>query len=507
MHFSFAKAQNGNCYIVAKTGSNSNAGNIAHPWLTINFGIGKLKAGDTLLVREGIYKETVLLSVSGSSDKNIVLKNFPEEVPEINGWINNALSNSGGIQSKNYSPEAYISNYVIEGFYITGFRYGGININWCGTCDPAKGDLKGINIIVKNCIIDDCGQNGISVFFSENVVIENNIVSRTGWDTLSGSWSSGINLYAAHGNCTINGNVSFHNVDVSKYNTDGNGFIVDLSYDHCTASFTNNIAFANGGAGIVVTKSNNAKIINNTCYFNGQGNDAGDFTFAYPEAFVNTQLINNLASDGKHGALKQYQGNLFTNLSSTVFNNNLYPGNYGGIAPLFEDVSPANFKLQASCSLIDAGHSTTLQNDIGFDYKSIKAISKSKRFSWYTHEPDIAYIKSKGGLIHCFQPVSRTNNTVDIGAYEFTNTLTSNEMLPSKNEIQIFPNPSSSQFTIYSTSEIKNKEVVIYNSVGQAMMTLTLNSAENNTFEASSLSAGLYFVKIENQILSIVIRE
>jgi len=408
-------------YYVATNGNNSSAGTISVPFKTISYGVSKIQPGDTLFVRAGVYSESVLLTVSGTDAKKIVIKNYPGELPQLNGWTNGQLSGSGGIQTKNWAPASYVSNVVIEGFYITGYRWGGININWCSTCSPANGDNVGANIDIRYNIVDQCGQNGISVFFSTNVIIENNIASRTGWDSLSGSWSSGINLYAARGNCFVRNNVSFHHIDVSPYNSDGNGFILDLSYGFSNTVFSNNIAFANGGAGIVITRSSNTKLYNNTTCFNGHTNDAGDFSYVYKESFSNTTFVNNLGFNGIHGSLKQYQGLFDTCKTCTVSNNDLYPGSATAINPMVVDASLPDFHLQATSALIDAGRSNSLTTDNGFDQKAIRLTTGTKRFAWFTNEPDIDYITAKGGLIHCFNPSIRPQgNGFDIGAYEYT---------------------------------------------------------------------------------------
>jgi hypothetical protein len=85
------------------------------------------------------------------------------------------------------------------------------------------------------------------------------------------SWSSNINLWAIRGpNNIVRGNVAFHGVDTSSNNSDGNGFILDVSLDEGSALFENNIGFLNGGACVAVCDTSGARIVNNTCFHNAQ---------------------------------------------------------------------------------------------------------------------------------------------------------------------------------------------------------------------------------------------
>src|SRR3954469_7743574 len=45
----------GNTYYVSNSGNNNNSGTINSPWQTIGYAVSRLSAGDTLLIRGGIY--------------------------------------------------------------------------------------------------------------------------------------------------------------------------------------------------------------------------------------------------------------------------------------------------------------------------------------------------------------------------------------------------------------------------------------------------------------------
>src|SRR5262249_40901714 len=58
----------GNTYYVSTTGSDSNAGTLTAPFLTVNHGVSVLHAGDTLYIEGGTYTEALINNVpSGTS--------------------------------------------------------------------------------------------------------------------------------------------------------------------------------------------------------------------------------------------------------------------------------------------------------------------------------------------------------------------------------------------------------------------------------------------------------
>lgn len=70
-------------YYVATDGSDENPGNKVAPMRTIQKAANLARAGDTILVRKGVYREPVVLQFSGQADNPIILKNYPDEQPII----------------------------------------------------------------------------------------------------------------------------------------------------------------------------------------------------------------------------------------------------------------------------------------------------------------------------------------------------------------------------------------------------------------------------------------
>jgi len=61
-------------YYVSNNGNDSNAGSESDPWKTIQHAANKAEAGNTVIIKPGIYKEYVKLKKSGTADAYITFK-------------------------------------------------------------------------------------------------------------------------------------------------------------------------------------------------------------------------------------------------------------------------------------------------------------------------------------------------------------------------------------------------------------------------------------------------
>jgi hypothetical protein len=522
-----------NCYAinfyVATNGNNSNTGTLLSPYATIDYVVNnKMNPGDVLLVRGGVYKFSTYLRKSGTATALITIKNYPGELPELNGWSSNGqMSTGNGFGNDN---GAYLSNIKIEGFYITGF-YRGIGFNWCNECNASlsnsnqtqnnAGNNRGNNIQIVYNVVDGCGQNGISVNFTSNVIVQRNVVSRTGYEKNSGSWSSGISLLGVSGNNRVDANVSFHHIDVSGNNTDGNGIIIDLSYDgingNANTQVSNNICFNNGGAGISVTRSSKVTVLNNSTYNDVQTLGAfwGELTVSTLGAYTNLnniKLINNIfypknggKSIGVDGRYPQY----------IALNTNNLIG--GGILQ-YKNASTRDFSLKTSQSTaIDKGNDNYnyVTNDNGFKLSDILVAGIDPGSpSWYTHKPNVAFIKSKGGLSGCFVTHARKQLAkTDIGAIEspVTETTLDNdsfEIDPSlETKVLLSPNPFENEFKMKINKKIIATDIFIYDILGNPQQFRLENTNDNSySVSASNLANGIYFLKLKNEDKQIVLK-
>ena len=129
-------AATGNSFYVATTGSDSAAGTFAAPWKTIAHAAAAssgVKAGDSVYVRGGIYKESVVFAISGSAAGGpITFQSYPGESAIIDGTGIAALSNPHGlihIDSRSYltisgfeirNYQTSSSSLIPAGIWITG---------------------------------------------------------------------------------------------------------------------------------------------------------------------------------------------------------------------------------------------------------------------------------------------------------------------------------------------------------------------------------------------------
>lgn len=70
-------------FVDGRRGDDAAAGTREHPWRTITRGVSGLEPGETLVIRGGVYYETVRLSRQGTASAPITLTAFPGEVVVI----------------------------------------------------------------------------------------------------------------------------------------------------------------------------------------------------------------------------------------------------------------------------------------------------------------------------------------------------------------------------------------------------------------------------------------
>ncbi len=405
-------------FYVGPSGLSGNQGTEASPW-NITKGVSALDPGDTLVFLDGVYtNQSITLSRSGSPGAPITLQAAEGALPILRGASNN--------MSSGFNAGVVIHDVVIDGLWFENWRYSGIDVSY--------GQHGCSNIVIKNTVVDLNQVNGISPYYAHDVTIENNIVSRNGWGP--SSWSSNVNVFAVTGNANVvRGNVSFHGIDTSANQSDGNGFILDITIDQGSALFENNIGFANGGACIAVTDSGGARLVGNTCFQNARaaatymdefnvGNTCRDMVSGVnvgmnSYSFDGYSFKNNvaIARSGKDG-LNTYDS--CGNQASFTGTNNFIESSDGD--SVLEDPAALDFRPQSGSALLGAANeSGTAAYDIGFDPKCIHAQAPGAgKPAWWTHAPDESYIKSLGGVKYCFSPRLRPQGSgLDIGAYEF----------------------------------------------------------------------------------------
>ena len=374
-------------------------------------------AGDTVILMDGMYTTQLNVANSGTSSAWITFQADTCATPIIQGpGVGPTDTNQDtGVGSSTATYVRFVG--IVSTGWSTGFGNG-----WTGTDTTTSNG----NFEYDDCIADFNGRTGITFFSAQGLKVKNCIVAHNGSSTAE-SWSSGVTLYEAQGGAgasTIEGNVSFENMDGQKH-TDGSGFIIDEYSDGAT--FINNIAFRNGGSCLRLTKSMNCKFINNSCYHDAQ--DTADTGPSNPSEVYFTKDTNNSTTTGT-----SFLNNVFvatgTGPGATAIYNQPTSGwannqTATGTVTYFTSPDGTNpdFTLASGSALIGKGGSGSgvPGNDIGFDPKCIAKKTPTPpgtmaKGSWWQYSIDLAYIQSIGGVAGCFHSKNRSG-TPDIGAY------------------------------------------------------------------------------------------
>ncbi len=374
-------------------------------------------AGDTVILMDGVYTTQLNVANSGTSSAWITFQADTCATPIIQGpGVSPTDTNQDtGVGSATASYVRFIG--IVSTGWSTGFGNG-----WTGTDTTTSNG----NFEYDDCIADFNGRTGITFFSAQGLKVNNCIVAHNGSSTME-SWSSGVTLYEAQGGAgasTIEGNVSFENMDGQKH-TDGSGFIIDEYSDGAT--FIDNIAFRNGGSCLRLTKSMNCKFINNSCYHDAQ--DTADTGPSNPSEVYFTKDTNNTTTTGT-----SFMNNVFvatgTGPGATAIYNQPTSGwanNQTATGSVSYFTSPdgtnPDFTLASGSALIGKGGSGSgvPSTDIGFDPKCITKQTPTPpgmmaKGSWWQYSIDLTYIKSIGGVAGCFHAKTRSG-TPDIGAY------------------------------------------------------------------------------------------
>jgi parallel beta-helix repeat protein len=371
----------GNVFYIAINGDNNNPGTEALPWRNLNHAVYALKAGETVLVKNGTYQESLYINKSGIAGKPISYKAFPGHTPKIE--INRKELEGILIQGASYiNIEGFEVAYTAPGAEAAKGEQtdNGIDISNAGQVLPH-------HINIKNNNVHGFPGGGIFTVLADYVTFEGNTV----WENaLWAKWgNSGISMYqnvnfdqAAGYHMIIRGNTIYKNENKlpsfaigSTTITDGNCIIIDDTrltqkfLDNKTpypvyksnTLIENNICYDNGARGIHVYSSDNVLVRHNTLYKNQRTNSINDGELTAFDA-SNVRFVNNIVytAPGK-------KANGSYNASNVVFERNLYFGaaeipNKSATDivadPLFTNPSinptTANFSLKVGSPAVDA---------------------------------------------------------------------------------------------------------------------------------------------------------
>jgi hypothetical protein len=412
-------------YYVSLDGDDGAAGTADAPWRTLQRAANQVGAGDTVIVRPGAYVGFVLgwdFPQNGTADSPIT---FHAE----SGVVINTR-NSRTPDGINLEGTSYI---VIEGFVVSGVDRAGIR------------SVQNDHVIIRNNQTDQNGRWGIFTGFSDDLLIENNVASRS-------QLEHGVYVSNSTVRPIVRGNVIWGNRGAAIHmNGDlsqgGTGLITD-------AVVENNIAYDNGlggGSGINCDGVQRSRFVNNVLY-NNHASGISLYRIDAAEGAKNNLVAHNTivqAADGRW-ALNIKDGST----GNVVYNNILYNHHsFRGSVNIVPDSLPGfisdynvvmeRFSPDDGGSVIDLA---TWRSTTGQDLNSLVAT------------PDVLFVNEAGGDFHLLatapavdagltlagvtQDIEGTPRPIgvasDIGAYEFAGT----------------PEPSDNLLGIWTTEKI-----------------------------------------------------
>lgn len=269
--------------------NDANAGTETFPLRTISRAAELARAGDTVLVKTGVYNETVDILHSGTITQPITFRASGDVV--VNSSATDSWTGVFNIVAK--------TDIIIDGFKVQNAN-NGIKV------DADRAGTPSQRITIKNNHALLSKSSGIRVAFSRDVIVDSNIVEKTNWG-------------GVHEMISIIGTDGFlvQNNELFNGNADG--------------TFLRNGVIMEGKEGIDAKDgSKNGRIVGNLVHDIFR---LGIYVDAWDQTIENIQVIGNIVYNCKQGiALSSEAGGLLRNI--LVYNNVTYDNrNYGIVVP------------------------------------------------------------------------------------------------------------------------------------------------------------------------------
>ncbi len=532
-------------WYVSPSGANNSTNGLSSdsPLQTINYALTKWEPGDLILLMDGEFQNlnygtnnlnnnaVVSLDINEiptSLYNPLVIRNYGDHKPVIRfdgsgGFISSefnyleisGLEIAGPNQNINYQQA--INNRTVGNNYYAGR---GIAI-W-----------KGHHININNNKIHDCPNSGIRVNNGDYCIVANNEVYNNTW------WSP--NAESAIVYATVKqiddsdkikmkmiSNLVYNNINkipfhkfgnnqcsgtdygCSDYNKilDGNGCYVTRNNEVSDSNgnsnpngvyngyfyFANNVCYGNGVNGLVIHKTNNAIVTNNTIFRNGETpnvvdpNDPEEWKRSLSSGrqnwsgltinnSSNVKVFNNIISArlASDDAFKVVVQNGYSPTQIDRKNNLIVKGECANWCYLNGDVNQPAF---------DYGDPLFVNEDLNDLDLSLQSSEESIAIdSGYTHT-DLPLFDIKGA--------PRIEGIIDLGAYEYSNTF-SFPLWDQAHQLMIYPNPSHDYIHLISSTKINS--VSLHSLSGEK---LPIIMVEDNQIDFRHLSNGIYFLTIQ----------
>jgi hypothetical protein len=486
-----------------------------------------LVAGDSVKIywRSTHYKEKWVINCQGQLGKWITVTGIPNssgELPVIDGqdattrsqlnfWgEERGVVKIGGSNVPADGMPAYIQimNLEIRNGRDTYTFTGRNGAGYYNSNAAAIYLEKGENILIKNCILANCGNGFFTANNSKNIIVESCHLYDNGnvgsiYEHNSYTESRGIVFQYNHFGPLLSGALGNNLKDRSagtiiRFNWIESGNrqldLVDSDYPDIVALPEYSVTYVYGNILIEPDGAGNSQI----CHYGGDSGNESQYRkgtlYFYNNTVISTRTgnttlfrlssnaetascFNNIlyvSATGNSLAMLDESGvlNLQNNwmkenwvdshsgLSGTI--NNI-GGNISGSAPGFINETTQNYNLLQTSECIDKGTSVPIGYSVGFEY--VKHQQKE--------------IRNISGLI-------------DLGAFEYSSLTEINQ--PDTGTIAIFPNPAHEK--VYIRCSLNIREISIFNIWGQECLQ-TFSPGYETYVNLHNLSPGLYLLKIQ----------
>lgn len=145
----------------------------ATAWRSLNTATGRLQPGDTLLLLDGKYVETVWLRVSGEEEKPITIASAPGAKVVLSG-MDRTLGEAFILPTK--------SHVRIDGLYFTGFSTDAGALPWRGRIkrNAVINVYGGKDVHISRCFLSGRGQGTssglVQAMYTSDLLVENSVV-------------------------------------------------------------------------------------------------------------------------------------------------------------------------------------------------------------------------------------------------------------------------------------------------------------------------------------------
>jgi hypothetical protein len=520
-------------YVQALTGYDGNPGTYALPWLTIQHAADVMVAGDSVLIRTGIYSEQIFTMAAGNSSAgNITFAAYPGDHPVIDG-TDTALGSNCFMISHDYTS--------LDGIEFSNWRSAGI---WVEDLS----DYKVGFVEIKNCTLHNILGGCIS--FSEQVhdfLLDNDNMYHYygyGFDATNGSADSSMNAYnGLIKNCRAHDALDTNNND---------GFALGHSL-HRNITFDHDSAY-NVDDGFDLTGHNihlNACVAHDCIYGGGYKlwSDSLYLTncigYDCPNANVELETDDNLPlpywqSPKKvvlmncifYNAGQANIGTLFNGQKDTLvmYNCIIAGSDYNGIAfgdtvsyhlyrgdyNLFQNDVPDLMMNSPTISVtVDdfaSGYWTALtgqdsHSHVQYSCDSIFLDTLLHNLHYKSTAWAIDHGTSVGSPSVDFDNYIRPWGAgYDIGAYEYGSHLGIFEPNTNDSPIRIYPNPSKDAITVdFGIPQKTDINISIYDAFGKLVNKLFFEEGEDSVnIDLSSECNGIYLLCIQSEKSNIV---